>query len=115
MNERGAVLRVRFDPAEGSEQAGTRPAVVVSPTFMNEKLDVIIVAAITSKKVDRIFVQEVLLDYEACGLLRPSKAMLHQLRAIDKRRVLGQYGVVDRRTLAEIDSALMVAVGLTEF
>lgn len=107
-------MRVRLDPIEGSEQAGTRPAVVISPTFMNERSKVLLVAPVTSRKVDRVFDFEALLDHDACGLEMKSKALLNQLRTIDKRRIVGRYGVVDDATLREIDRALEIAVGLVE-
>ncbi len=53
--ERGAIVRVRFDPIEGSEQGGERPALVISPALLNDHSTVIIVAAITSRKVERIY------------------------------------------------------------
>ena len=107
-------MKVRLDPTEGSEQAGTRPAIVVSPTFMNERSNVLLVAPITSRKVDRVFEFEVLLDHEACGLEVASKALMNQLRTIDKRRIVGGYGVVDSVTQQAIDFALEIAVGLVE-
>ena len=34
--KRGDIVRVRLDPVEGSEQAGERPALVISPDVINE-------------------------------------------------------------------------------
>lgn len=109
---RGTVVRVRLDPTEGSEQAGVRPAVVVSPTIVNERSPIVIVAPITSKKTDRVFRFEAMLDHEACRLSQPSKAQLNQLRAIDRRRVLGTYGVADDETMEAVDAAIRIATGL---
>jgi mRNA interferase MazF len=112
VNDRGSVIRVRLDPAQGSEQAGTRPAVVISPELLNRNSSVLLVAPVTSKKTDRVFPFEALLDQSSCGLNTPSKAMLNQLRTIDKSRVTGTYGYVDREGMNEIDRALSIAVGL---
>ena len=109
---RGTVVRVRFDPTEGSEQAGVRPAVVLSPTLINERSPVVLVAPVTSKKTDRVFVFEAMLDHEFCGLDRPSKAQLNQLRTIDRRRILGTYGEADAETMDRIDAAIRIATGL---
>lgn len=38
--------------------------------------------------------------------------LLMQLRALDKRRILGRYGSVREETLERVDEALRVAVGL---
>lgn len=65
---RGEVLLVRLDPVEGSEQGGTRPVVVLSSDILNEALPVLTVAAITSRKADRIFPTEVPLTPPDGGL-----------------------------------------------
>lgn len=41
---RGEIVRVRLDPGVGSEQAGERPALVISPDIMNEHSPVVVVA-----------------------------------------------------------------------
>lgn len=109
---RGSVLRVRLDPAEGSEQGGVCPVIVISPTLINERSPVLLVAPLTTQKLHRIYPFDALIDHEACGLDRPSKAMLNQLRTIDKRRILGTYGVADEETMASIDAAIRISTGL---
>ena len=66
--KRGDIVRIRLDPVEGSEQAGERPAVVISPDIINQHSPVIIVAAITSKKTDKIYPFEVLI-HQPDGIL----------------------------------------------
>jgi len=112
MNARGSVVRVRLDPTEGREQAGTRPAIVVSAEVFNENMDVLVIAPITSKKVDRIFPFEARVDHEALGLNFPSKALLNQVRTVSKSRIVGLYGVADTETMQAVDAALKVTLGL---
>lgn len=45
--ERGEIWMVALDPIAGSEQAGTRPVMIVSPGVFNRKLRVPIVVPIT--------------------------------------------------------------------
>jgi mRNA interferase MazF len=97
---------------EGSEQAGERPALVISPDIINERGPLVLIAAITSKKTDKIYPFEVLLDPEEVGLPRRSKVMLMHLRSVDKRRLTGEYGSVGRETMARVDDAIKVATGL---
>ena len=66
--KRGDIVRIRLDPVEGSEQAGERPAVVISLDIINQHSPVIIVAAITSKKTDKIYPFEVLI-HQPDGIL----------------------------------------------
>ncbi len=112
---RGDVVRVRLDPVEGSEQAGERPALVLSPDVINEHCPVILVASLTSQKTGRVYPHEVLIDPPEGGLKYRSKVLLMHLRSIDRRRVTGRYGSVTEATLRRVEEALKIATGLTEF
>jgi mRNA interferase MazF len=46
---------VRLDPVVGSEQAGDRPALIISPDLINQHSPVVLLAALTSQKTDRVF------------------------------------------------------------
>ena len=45
----GDIILLDFDPTKGREQAGYRPAVVISQTAYNKKRDMVIVCPITSQ------------------------------------------------------------------
>ncbi len=109
---RGDVVRAQLDPVVGSEQAGTRPALVVSPDAINENAPVVIVAPITSRKTDRVYPHEVLIDPPDGGLSMRSKAMLIHIRAIDRTRVSSVHGKVGKETLAALDQAVLIATGV---
>ena len=47
--KQGDIIYVDFNPTAGREQAGHRPAVVISRTAFNQKRNLAIVCAITSK------------------------------------------------------------------
>ncbi len=53
--ERGHVVWLDFNPQAGHEQAGHRPAMVVSPKYYNGKSGLVIVFPITSKVKDYPF------------------------------------------------------------
>ena len=111
--KRGDVVRVRFDPTEGSEQAGTRPALVISAELVNEYSPVILVASITSRKTERVYAFEALLVPPDGGLPSISKVSLIQIRGIDKRRIVGHYGSVSPEVMGQVEDALRIATGLT--
>jgi mRNA interferase MazF len=113
--KRGDVVRVRLDPVEGSEQAGERPALVISPDLINEHGPVVLVAAITSQKTNKLYPFEALIEPPEGGLSLRSKVMLTHLRSIDKRRITRQYGSVSDQVLVEVERAIRVATGLTKF
>jgi mRNA-degrading endonuclease toxin of MazEF toxin-antitoxin module len=46
------------------------------------------------------------------GLLKPSWALIDQLRTIDKRRVVRVFGVISPNELAAIDDGLQLFLGL---
>lgn len=47
---RGDVVRLDFDPQKGHEQAGRRPALVLSPTDYNRTVGLAVVCPITNEK-----------------------------------------------------------------
>ena len=47
--ERGDIVSISFSPQSGHEQAGRRPAIVLSPRQYNEKTGLAIMCPITSK------------------------------------------------------------------
>jgi len=106
-------VRVRLDPVEGSEQAGERPALVLSPDVINEHSPVVLIASITSRKTERVYPFEALIEPPEGGLTLPSKVLLMHLRSVDKRRLTGRYGTVSPATLRRVENALKVATGLT--
>jgi mRNA interferase MazF len=107
-------VRVRLDPTIGSEQAGERPALVISPELINRHSPVVLVAAVTSRKVDRIYPFEALIEPPEGGLRVRSKVLLMQLRAVDKRRLTGALGRIEKQTMAIVEKALKIATGLTQ-
>lgn len=108
---RGDIIRVDFEPVEGSEQGSTRPALVISPEIINRG-DVIVVAPITSKNTERIYPWEALLDEGDGGLSVPSKVLFRHIRGISTSRITGSYGSVASETLDHIEESLKIAVGL---
>ena len=97
---------------EGAEQAGERPALVISPDLVNQHSPVILVAAITTRKTERVYPFEALLLPPEGGLASRSKVLLMQLRSIDRRRLVGRYGMISALAMGRVEAALRVAVGL---
>lgn len=110
---RGDVVWVHLDPVEGSEQGGRRPALVLSPDLINEHSPVVLVAAITSRKTEKVYPFEALVPPPEGGLVERSKVLLMQLRSLDKRRLDGILGHLQPETLRKVDEALRIATGLT--
>lgn len=77
---RGDLIWLAFSPQSGREQAGKRPALVISPTAYNAKVGVALVCPITSKVKGYPF--EVLLP-PGCPV--QGVVLADQLRSLDWR------------------------------
>ena len=82
------VYFLNLNPVIGSEQAGTRPAIVVSSDGVNH-LNQVTVLPITSIKNPNTFIypNEVYLDKNISKLSKDSIILAHQIRAVDKQRL----------------------------
>lgn len=76
--DRGDVVWLQFDPQAGHEQAGVRPAVVLSPRIYNERARLCVVIPITRQIKGYPF--EVVLPQ---GLAVAGAALTDQLKSLD--------------------------------
>jgi len=86
-----------LDPTKGSEQAGSRPVLVISREKINQLLPVVNVIPLTSRKsAERvIYPNEVLLPTGAAGLRVDSIALCYQIRTLDKSCLERDWGELD--------------------
>ncbi len=93
---RGEVYWVALDPTIGREIRKTRPALVVSPDEMNQALQTVIVAPVTST----------VRDYPTRYTLRlkrkTASVALDQLRTVSVERLLDRITTVDPRRATAI-------------
>lgn len=108
---RGDVVKARFSPTEGSEQSGDRPALVLSPETYNRRSSMVVLVPLTSQNTDRVYAYEALIP-AGDGVPLQSKALLPHLRGMSKSRILSFYGHTSDETMAAVDDALQIAVGL---
>ncbi len=105
--KRGEIYWVKLDPTVGSEINKTRPALVVSNDSGNEYGQRVIVAPITSS-VKKVYPFEVKLEIEQ----REGKALLDQLRSVDKQRLSKKLSTLDYETMQLVNKALKIALDL---
>ena len=111
--KRGDVYDARLNPAEGSEQAGTRPVVIVSRDAINQYSPVIVIVPFTNAEhVARSFPNNVLVNQPEGGLAFDSVALTGQVRAVAKTRLLRYRGPLTQATLEKIDRALRITLDL---
>lgn len=108
---RGEVWRVRLDPTIGHEQAGTRPALVISvDQFNRSRAGLVFVVPITT--TERAVRSHVPIAEGEGGLLKPSFAKAEDTKSISKERLIHRLGRVRPQTLAAIEDRLRVLLGL---
>lgn len=84
---RGHIIWIDFDPQSGHEQAGRRPALVVSPAAYNEKIGLALLCPITSHLKDYPF--EVALPK---GLGISGVILSDQLKSLDWKSRKAEFG-----------------------
>ena len=107
---RGDIWLVNFNPAQGSEQKGIRPALIIQNDIGNEVSPVTIVAAISS--IAKTYPINVEIKPSESGLDRDSVVKLNQIRTIDKNRLIRRLGKLDSSRMKAVNSALMLSLGL---
>lgn len=111
MTTRGEIYWVDWNPARGSEQSGTRPALVIQNNTGNQLSPTTIVATITTREMKRRYPFHVPVPE---GILpRPSTIMCEQLMTIDQSRLVGKRVVLlPDEVMKEVDEALRRSLGL---
>jgi len=104
---------VRFDPAEGSEAAGRRPAIIVSRDPFNSASPVVVVVPCTSyREGRRVYPSQVLLRAGQGGLAVDSLGQAEQVRVVSKSRLLRQRGSLAAPAMSAISMALKITLDL---
>ena len=105
MTRRGDVWLVDFGSPVGREQAGIRPAVVVSTDRHNEGLSgVLMVVPITTSR--RGLPSHIEIEPGASGLDSVSYAKCEDLKSVSLERLVHREGAIDPRSLFEIGRSL---------
>jgi mRNA interferase MazF len=101
---------VDLDPIAGSEQGGTRPALVISGDGFNQHFPIVTVLPLTGTRGKRrkIYPFEVLLDRGMAGNSEESIVMPQQIRTISKTRLRARLGrLTDKPARQRIERRLL--------
>lgn len=108
---RGDIWQVVLDSTRGHEEAGQRPALVVSvDTFNHGPAGLVVVAPITTR--DRGIPLHVRVAPPEGGLRRPSVVLCDHVRSVATERLVRRLGRVSAATLAEVEDRLRILLGL---
>ena len=104
--ERGDVVWLQFNPQAGSEQAGYRPALVISPRSYNQRVGLALMCPITSKIKGYPFEVEIPQGMEKQGAI-----LCDQIKSLDWRvRSAKRIGSVTPSVMQEVTARILALV-----
>jgi mRNA interferase MazF len=98
---RDEVWLIALDPSKGSEIKKNRPCLVVSPDEMNEPLQTVLVAPMTTTL--RTYPTRVNLTFRS----KTGQVALDQLRAVDRQRLVKKLGAISTKTAHAVSAVLV--------
>jgi len=108
---RGEVWWVALDPTRGHEQAGQRPALVISvDTFNHGPAGLVVVLPLTTR--DRGVALHVRVSPPDGGLEHPSVILCDHIRCIAQERLTKRLGTVSPQTLGQVEDRLRILLGI---
>lgn len=108
---RGEIWLVDLDPVRGREQAGRRPALVLSEDLYNAgPSDLVVVLALTTRL--RALPTQVAVSPSETGLGSESAVLCDQIRTISKERLCRRAGAISHSKLGRIEEIVRVLLGL---
>jgi mRNA interferase MazF len=103
-----------LNPTKGSEQAGSRPVIIVSRDAINQNSSVVVgVPCTKAANCSRIYPSQLLLRKGTAGLAEDSVAMCEQIRAITKVRLRRHVGKLDTQSLWALEERLKITLDLS--
>jgi mRNA interferase MazF len=101
----GDIVWLSFNPQTGREQAGHRPAVVLSPAAYNAKTSLMVCCPMTSQIKNYPF------EVPISGA-SPSAVLADQVKSLDwRKRGAKRKGVVSAAELAEVRAKIRALIG----
>ena len=99
------------EPKEGHEQAG-QPPVVIFQTDELSRLDTVVVIPLTKQQKRAGFANTVFIPAQEAGQDHPSVALCHQIRVLDRRKLIHRIGRLPAERLSEIEVATVFVLGI---
>jgi len=108
---RGEIWLIDFNPTIGREQAGVRPALILSVNEFNNSLaSKVIALPLTSKN------KGIPLDVEITppdgGIIKNSYIKCEDLRSLSKNRLIEKWGIITDVKLSEVEDKVKLLLGL---
>src|SRR5947209_12484507 len=108
---RGEIWLVNLSPTAGREQAGTRPALIISVDMFNHGAAEIVIAIPITSRAKGIPLHVGINPPEG-GLAVKSYAKCEDVRSISTARLKRKLGKVSAQAIDEVDDRLRILLGL---
>lgn len=104
--EAGDIVWLNFTPQTGHEQAGHRPALVLSPRAYNEKTNLMVCCPMTTQIKGYPF------EVQIARTTPPSVVLADQIKSLDwSARKAARKGAVSADELAEVRAKILALIG----
>ena len=111
--KRGEIWLADLNPTRGSEQAGTRPVLIFQNNVINKYTTTILAIPLTTNLRRASLPSCVQISKGEGGLASDSVALCHQLRVLDKTRLMRRLGTVNQKTISAIESCVKFTMGMS--
>lgn len=109
---RGEIWLADLSPTQGSEQSGTRPVLIFQNNSINRFTSTFLTILLTTNLRRGSLPTCVLVRQGEGGLVKDSVALCHQLRVIDKLRLLRRLGAVSDDVMRAVESCVAFTTGM---
>jgi len=106
---RGDIVWADLNPVKGHEQAGLRPALILSPQVFNERSGTVIAMALTSQPQRAGF--PLTLEITSVSLPKPTWVKISQIRTLSVERLGKRMGHVSDDEMSQIVEGLNEIIG----
>ena len=106
---RGEIRWANLNPTLGHEQSGLRPVLILSNDVFNERMQIVIAVALTSKQPRFAF--PLALEIDSAELPKKSWALMGQVRTLSAERIGKKMGLVSIEEIDRIIEGLNEIIG----
>ena len=106
---RGDIFWADLNPVKGHEQAGLRPALILSPEIFNDRSGTVITMALTSQPQKAGF--PLTMEISSVSLPKPTWVKISQIRTLSVERLGKRIGHVSDDEMSQIIEGLNEIIG----
>lgn len=109
--ERGDIYTGNLSPIQGSEQGGIRPVIIFQKNTISQFTTTIITIPLTTNLKRISLPSSLLIPQNEGGLNQDSVALCHQLRVLDKARLVRKIGRLSPKIIDQIENIVLFTLG----